>query len=349
MDITINSLKLLSEHLGFSLQVENTPLSKSSNSIDETIVIFNEGREIYGTFNYYAIDSATYYKFVFGSLLMPEVDFGVNTVETFLQEFRSILSSLFVLINKKNQKKIIENDLKIDEYYLNNDFSYNIIDDMDEFYRLELLLFSHIKDRNKLAAIKTLELFIKHYYQELTSTQLKCFYISLITLLTRVEIEKGNPVNEVFEKQLQYYNYMNEIKNLATFETILKQAIHDYFHNYTAIPKKTYSPVIVCVLNMIENSLYKNITLAAICSDISKEPKYVGRLFFQEVGIRFKDYYLLKKIERSKYLLLFSAKTINEVSEDLAFCSQSHFTTSFKKIVGITPKDYKKRHVYYSY
>lgn len=183
------------------------------------------------------------------------------------------------------------------------------------------MLFSHIKDRNKLAASKTLELFIKHYYKHVSIQQLKCFYCALITLLTRVEIEKGNPVNKVFHQQMLYYHYSQEVKDIHTFESLIKQAFQDFFNQPTKIPKNTYSPTTIRVLNYIENHLYETITLADICLSLNREEKYVGKLFYKEMGMYFKDYVHLKKIEKAKYLLLFSTKTINEISEELSFCS----------------------------
>lgn len=113
-----------------------------------------------------------------------------------------------------------------------------------------MLLFSHVKDRNKLAAIKTLELFIKYYYKSLTSDQLKCFYCALITLLTRVEVEKGVPVSKVFNRQFQYYEYLQEIRDINKFETLAKQAIHDFLAHPTNIPKKPIALLLYVFLTM---------------------------------------------------------------------------------------------------
>ncbi len=91
------------------------------------------------------------------------------------------------------------------------------------------------------------------------------------------------------------------------------------------------------------------ISLKSICDDVSRDSKYVGRLFYKEVGMHFKDFVHLKKIEKAKYFLLFSDKTINQISEELSFSNQSHFSAVFKKIVGLTPYIYQRNRVYYSY
>ncbi|WP_207429144.1 helix-turn-helix domain-containing protein, partial [Enterococcus hirae] len=343
------SLISITEKLGIPVSVVEKTLKTEENQLS-AIQMYNIKREIYGTFLYSDSSSETgYIQITCGPLLMAEVNFGLKEAENTTQEFRQILTNLFILANHHSPKKIDDKQLNLEEFYQSQTFSYNTFYDIEEYYKLELLLFSHVKDRNKLAAIKTLELFIKYYYKSLTSDQLKCFYCALITLLTRVEVEKGVPVSKVFNRQFQYYEYLQEIRDINKFETLAKQAIHDFLAHPTNIPKKTYSPVTVCVLNYVENHLYEAISLKDICDVLNRDSKYVGRLFYKEVGMHFKDFMHLKKIEKAKYFLLFSNKSINQIAEELSFSTQSHFSTVFKKIVGITPYKYQRNRVYYSY
>ena len=312
--------------------------------------MYNKKREIYGTFLYKDRElEKEITRIIFGPLFMAEVKFGLKKAQDATQEFKQILSGLFILVNHYSPSNIEDNELNLEIFYQSQTFAYNTFPDIDEYYKLELLLFSHVKDRNKLAAIKTLELFIKYYYKNISIDQLKCFYCALITLLTRVEIEKGVPVSIIFDKQIYYYQYLSEIRDIYIFEALSKKAIHDFVSNSNNIPKKHYSPITVYVLNYIENHLYETISLKEICDDLNRDSKYVGKLFYQEVGLHFKDFIHLKKIEKAKYFLLFSSKTINQISEELSFSTQSHFSTVFKKVVGVTPYKYRCNRIYYSY
>lgn len=342
------SLVSITEKLGIPINiVEEVVVTKK---LIPTIQIYNSQREIYGIF-FYSDDlcGTQYAQITCGPLLMPEVKFGLKEAAGLTQVFKQILTNLFILANRYPPEIIDDKQLDLEAFYQLQKFSYNTFYDIDEYYKLELLLFSHIKDRNKLAAIKTLELFIKYYYKYLSSDQLKCFYCALITLLTRVEIEKGVPVSKVFDQQFHFYKYLQEIRDIYTFEVLAKQAIHDFLAHPNNLPKKNYNPITVCVLNYVENNIYEVITLNDICASLKRDSKYVGRLFYKEIGIHFKDYVHLKKIEKAKHFLLFSNKTINQISEELSFSTQSHFSSIFKKIVGITPYRYQRNRVYYSY
>ena len=49
-----------------------------------------------------------------------------------------------------------------------------------------------------------------------------------------------------------------------------------------------------------------------------------------------------EKIARAKNLLVYSDRSILEISEYLCFNSQSHFGKVFKKETGMTPRQYRQ-------
>ena len=54
------------------------------------------------------------------------------------------------------------------------------------------------------------------------------------------------------------------------------------------------------------------------------------------------DFILRKKIDIAKSLLLESSKTLAYISEYLGFSSPPHFSSTFKKYIGISPKEYSQ-------
>jgi YesN/AraC family two-component response regulator len=67
---------------------------------------------------------------------------------------------------------------------------------------------------------------------------------------------------------------------------------------------------------------------------------YLTQLFKKEIGENFSSYVLQVKIAHAKHIMETTDKTIAEISEYLAFSSQSHFNNVFKKITCTTPKQY---------
>ena len=75
-------------------------------------------------------------------------------------------------------------------------------------------------------------------------------------------------------------------------------------------------------------------------------PKYLTFLLKQSTGKSAKEWITSAVITDAKYLLRNSGNSIKEVSYTLNFANQSFFGKYFKKIVGISPKDYQRELAY---
>lgn len=104
--------------------------------------------------------------------------------------------------------------------------------------------------------------------------------------------------------------------------------------------KKCNSPVLLPVLRHIHSNLHTKITVEEVAKKLNINANYLSQLFKKEMGENFSSYILRVKITFAKHLMETTSKTISEISEYLAFSSQSHFIRVFKKETGVTPKYY---------
>ena len=75
---------------------------------------------------------------------------------------------------------------------------------------------------------------------------------------------------------------------------------------------------------------------------VQVSPYYFLRLFKQSMGLTPDQYILQRRIEKAKFLLQHSKLGIAEVAIRVGFCDQSHLTQYFKRIVGMTPKQFSR-------
>ncbi|HZH60880.1 MAG TPA: response regulator [Metabacillus sp.] len=101
--------------------------------------------------------------------------------------------------------------------------------------------------------------------------------------------------------------------------------------------------VIEIVLEKMRTYLSEEITLKLLAEEVYLNPTYLGRIFKQETGESFSSYLIKLRIEKAKELLRNPALKIYEVCEQVGYSDPAHFTHVFKKIVGITPHEYKMR------
>ncbi|MBK5648468.1 MAG: helix-turn-helix transcriptional regulator [Acinetobacter sp.] len=95
------------------------------------------------------------------------------------------------------------------------------------------------------------------------------------------------------------------------------------------------------VVEYINTHLENNLTLAELAAAACTSPNYFASLFKQSMGITPHQYVMQCRIEKAKVLLKQGHLTLVEVSQQVGFQNQSHFTRVFKLHTNITPKVFK--------
>ncbi len=68
---------------------------------------------------------------------------------------------------------------------------------------------------------------------------------------------------------------------------------------------------------------------------------HFSRAFKQSMGMSLTNYIAEKRIEHAKELLNRTVLPISEIALRSGFASQSHFTTSFRRMAGSTPREFR--------
>lgn len=104
-------------------------------------------------------------------------------------------------------------------------------------------------------------------------------------------------------------------------------------------------PAIRIVKRYIRAHYREDISLSALAEMVNISPVYLSRLFKKEEGINFLDYLNQCRIEEARNLLRDIQLNINDISELSGFHNTKYFSKIFKKSVGITPSEYRRRHL----
>jgi AraC-like DNA-binding protein/mannose-6-phosphate isomerase-like protein (cupin superfamily) len=101
-------------------------------------------------------------------------------------------------------------------------------------------------------------------------------------------------------------------------------------------------PSILAVLKYIQNH-YKDTSLGQVAQEFHYEPSYLGKLIKNTTNLNYTDIVRNLRIEESRRLLRATSLTMDEVAEQVGYMSRVHFFRSFRKAVGMTPGDYRKK------
>lgn len=91
-------------------------------------------------------------------------------------------------------------------------------------------------------------------------------------------------------------------------------------------------------IEYIHEHLAQEIRLDDLARATELSPYHFARLFKRSTGLAPHQYLIRRRVERARELLVTSSLPISEVAIQSGFCDQSHLTTHFKRVYGVTPR-----------
>jgi YesN/AraC family two-component response regulator len=174
---------------------------------------------------------------------------------------------------------------------------------------------------------------------------LKNLVITTIAVAIRAAIKGGIHYEVAYSWSDGYIQRVEELNDEQRLIKYLEAVLLELAHHVQARLAEQYSkPVYACV-SYIQLHLHEQITLEQLARIVQLHPKYVSYLFQKELGVSFSVYVQHMRIKEAEKLLLFSSYSIGLISEHLHFYDQSHFTKTFKRITGYTPREYQLNQV----
>ncbi len=98
-------------------------------------------------------------------------------------------------------------------------------------------------------------------------------------------------------------------------------------------------------INFMLESLTKKLKLDEIAAETSLSASHFSRLFVNRTGHSPIDYFIQLKVQRACRLLDNSKWMIADVAREMGFDDQFYFSRVFRKVMGMSPAEYRKRGV----
>jgi len=106
--------------------------------------------------------------------------------------------------------------------------------------------------------------------------------------------------------------------------------------------KRINNRLILKAIEYIKQNYKNKITLEDVANELNISPHYFSKLFKDEVGETFIDYLTSLRIQKSKELLAENQLSGKEICFEIGYGDPNYFSRNFKRIVGITPTEYKE-------
>lgn len=156
-------------------------------------------------------------------------------------------------------------------------------------------------------------------------------------------------VSEEYHKTPGYVSRINNagvslinilIKNFRGFviDPSEKAFIHKTSRDYMQVDR-----ISRIISYLYEHYPYK-LSLAEIAERESISPYYLSHVFHKIVGMNFRDFLNMVRVEMSETEILATDKSITQIALDVGFSDAKYYIAHFYKYMGCHPKEYRKKH-----
>ena len=172
--------------------------------------------------------------------------------------------------------------------------------------------------------------------------QAKNIFIVSTTIATRAAIEVGVNSELAYTISDIYIRQSESLSSITKIYELQYKMLYDLTRRVKELVGiREQTPYISRTCEYIKAHVYEDIKLPEIANDLGISTSHLSRIFHNEMGINVVNYIRNVKVNEAKFLLKFTDYSYVEISDKLAFSSQSYFITVFKNIAGVTPKQYK--------
>lgn len=214
-----------------------------------------------------------------------------------------------------------------------------ICDELLEEYTSLLLNYIQSFNRNMVAEVLT-SLQTRLYNAADTIEAIKLF-------LTDLYLRIKEQMNHLYPNNNILFASNGEIIRIINEKFFLYEIILFFTEQFeiimSSIGNSTRDSVLDDILHYINHNYTKNITLENIAPLFGYNSSYLGKIFSKKVGENFNSYVDHVRIEHSKELLLTDNSKVYVIAEKVGYRSVDYFHIKFKKYVGQSPAEFRKK------
>lgn len=133
---------------------------------------------------------------------------------------------------------------------------------------------------------------------------------------------------------------INFLNILFSYIIRSNEATYNYYSHGHTPPAAVAMPYILSYME----THYTDLTLETLAAHFHYEKGYLSKLIHKYTGRTYTEIIYHYRLEKAIQYLLFTNEKIHVIAELTGYASNDHFTRSFRKYTGMSPRDYRKAH-----
>ena len=165
-----------------------------------------------------------------------------------------------------------------------------------------------------------------------------------IALAARAALDGGLGEEDAFTLSNSYIMEADDCQTPSEVWEVYKKAVLDFTNKVNENKSDVLmSEKIKLSIDYILRHLHYDISLKQIADNAGLSETYFSALFKKETGETVSEFIQKSRVREAQSMIQFSEYSLLEIGQYLGFCSQSHFSKTFRKYTGMTPGQYRKK------
>ena len=165
-----------------------------------------------------------------------------------------------------------------------------------------------------------------------------------IAIASRAALDGGLGEEEAFSLSDSYIQKADACNSPEQLWDIYEKAVMDFTQRVNENKSDVLmSEKIKISIDYILRHLHYDLSLKEIADNAGLSETYFSALFKKETGETVSEFIQKSRVKEAQSMIQYSEYSLNEIGQYLGFCSQSHFSKTFRKYTGMTPGQYRKK------
>lgn len=167
-----------------------------------------------------------------------------------------------------------------------------------------------------------------------------CRFILVNTVYVYSDYLKSVRYKHPEQENLDLYNQYARLRHIGSFQEWLVDSATAFM---TRMEKRNSERAVSsteAAKQYIQDHLSEDLSLEAVSAKVFLSPKYLSKLFKEEIGVTYTDYVTGQRMERAKALLEKNNMTVEQIASTVGYATTAYFIKKFKEMHGCTPGNY---------
>lgn len=151
----------------------------------------------------------------------------------------------------------------------------------------------------------------------------------------------GGDENKLNELVAGYFGDIDHAKDPEMVGKWMEKVAREVAESVAHVHENRSKSLVKRAMKYIDEHSELPLSYRDVAKEVFVSPSYFLFLFKREMGLTFVDFLTAVRVEKAKLLLATTEKNVTEIAFEVGFNNPNYFSSTFRKLVGMSPKEYR--------